>query len=71
VQAMATTFEEVEMGFVARSCGGHQRRPAHDAGPKSMGGVEASMDLEGSLIDVSLLKERKVDLAKLTTEREG
>jgi hypothetical protein len=36
-----------------------------------MGGVEASMDLEGSLIDVSLLKELKVGLAKLTTERDG
>jgi hypothetical protein len=29
------------------------------------------MDLEGSLINVSRLKERNVDLAKLTTERGG
>jgi hypothetical protein len=29
------------------------------------------MDLEGSLINVSRLKARNVDLAKLTTERGG
>ena len=29
------------------------------------------MDLEGDLINVSPLKERNVDLAKLTTERGG
>jgi hypothetical protein len=29
------------------------------------------MDLEGDLINASLLKERNVDLAKLTTERGG
>jgi len=29
------------------------------------------MDLEGGLINVSLLKERNVDLAELITERGG
>jgi hypothetical protein len=29
------------------------------------------MDLEGGLINVSLLKKRNVDLAKLITERGG
>jgi hypothetical protein len=43
-----------DVGSYARGRRGHQHRSAHDAGPKGIRCVEATMDPEGRLVDVPL-----------------